>query len=154
CSSGDPESIPLTANKVCSETKPGSNSWYVVCASDSYTSYTDASTFSCISPANVDGTYGCSGGCEYGYECRYDSDSTSTLCQQVIVDENLHTYVADMFVDSEDNPDDTHRIFAIDSTPSLFSVASLRTLSASTLSNDGFALSNSDRFTLLDGLEH
>ncbi|GKT31601.1 hypothetical protein ADUPG1_005998, partial [Aduncisulcus paluster] len=85
CSSGDPESIPLTANKVCSETKPGSNSWYVVCASDSYTSYTDASTFSCISPANVDGTYGCSGGCEYGYECRYDSDSTSTLCQQVIV---------------------------------------------------------------------
>ncbi|GKT23331.1 hypothetical protein ADUPG1_004543, partial [Aduncisulcus paluster] len=26
CSSGDPESIPLTANKVCSETKPGSNS--------------------------------------------------------------------------------------------------------------------------------
>ncbi|GKT28083.1 Acidic leucine-rich nuclear phosphoprotein 32 like protein, partial [Aduncisulcus paluster] len=86
CSSDDLGTTPLDANKVCSETKPGSNTWYVVCASDSYTSYTSAEDFSCTSPDNGDGTYGCSGGCEYGYECRYDSDLYSTSCQQVIVD--------------------------------------------------------------------
>ncbi|GKT26979.1 Acidic leucine-rich nuclear phosphoprotein 32 like protein, partial [Aduncisulcus paluster] len=126
CSSDDLGSNPLDVNKVCAETKPGvSNTWYVVCASDSYTSYTDASTFACISPDNGDGTFGCSGGCEYGQECRYDSTSTSTSCQQVIVDENLHACVADMFVDSVGDPAYTHRT---DSTPSLFSVASLKTL--------------------------
>ncbi|GKT35070.1 hypothetical protein ADUPG1_008303, partial [Aduncisulcus paluster] len=126
CSSGDLGSTPLTANKVCAETLPGvSNLWYVVCASDSYTSYTDASTFACISPDNGDGTFGCSGGCEYGQECRYDSTLTSTSCQQVIVNESLHACVADMFVDSDGNADYEHRT---DSTPSLFSVASLKTL--------------------------
>ncbi|GKT14493.1 hypothetical protein ADUPG1_010498, partial [Aduncisulcus paluster] len=125
CSSDDLGTTPLASNKVCSETKPGSNTWYVVCASDSYTSYTSAEDFSCTSPDNGDGTYGCSGGCEYGYECRYDSDLYSTSCQQVIVDENLHDCVADMFVDSDGNDDYSHRT---NSTPSLFSVPSLKTL--------------------------
>ncbi|GKT35147.1 hypothetical protein ADUPG1_008365, partial [Aduncisulcus paluster] len=151
CSSTDLGTTPIADSLICSETKPWSNTWYVVCASDSYTSYTSAEDFSCISPANADGTFGCSGGCEYGQECRYDSDSTSTSCQQVIVDENLHAYVADMFVDSDGDPDYTHRTAT---SPSLFSVASLRILSASTLSNNGFALSNSDRFSLLDGIEY
>ncbi|GKT33482.1 hypothetical protein ADUPG1_007373, partial [Aduncisulcus paluster] len=144
CSSGDLGSTPLASNKVCSETKPGSGSWYVVCASDSYTSYTDASIFSCISPANVDGTYGCPGGCEYGYECRFDDELTQSTssCYPVIADENLHAYVADMFVDSDGQPDYTHRTEETEDDPSLFSVASLRTISTSTLSNDGFALSN------------
>ncbi|GKT33094.1 hypothetical protein ADUPG1_007103, partial [Aduncisulcus paluster] len=161
CSSTDLGTTPITDNLICSETKPWSNTWYVVCASDSYTSYTSAENFSCTSPDNGDGTFGCSGGCEYGYECRYlgdevigDDTSTTGECQQVIVDENLHAYVADMFVASDGQPDYSHRTEETEDDPSLFSVASLRTISTSTLSNDGFALSNSDRFTLLDGIEH
>ncbi|GKT33531.1 hypothetical protein ADUPG1_007407, partial [Aduncisulcus paluster] len=125
CNSEDLGTTPITHNKVCSETKPGvSNTWYVVCASNSYTSYTDASTFACISPVNNDGTFGCSGGCEYGQECRYDSAFNSTSCQQVIVDENLHACVVDSLFES----DDTHVIPATDTTPSYFSVASLKTI--------------------------
>ncbi|GKT32648.1 hypothetical protein ADUPG1_006747, partial [Aduncisulcus paluster] len=158
CSSDSTEigysDTPITDNKVCSETLPGSGSWHYVCSSHSIASYTSADTFECLTTDNGDGTYGCSGGCEYGYECRYDSDSELSSCQQVIVDDNLHAYVADMFVDSDGQPDYTHRIGKTEDDPSLFSVASLRTISTSTLSNDGFALSNSDRFTLLDGIEH
>ncbi|GKT31801.1 hypothetical protein ADUPG1_006150, partial [Aduncisulcus paluster] len=145
---------PITDNIVCSETVPGSGSWHYVCSSHSIASYTSVDTFECLAPLNTDGeTYGCSGGCEYGYECRYVDELTQSAssCYPVIVDENLHAYVADMFVDSDGNPDYTHRT---DSTPSLFSVASLRTISSSTLSNDGISLSNSDRFSLLDGIEH
>ncbi|GKT28120.1 hypothetical protein ADUPG1_000439, partial [Aduncisulcus paluster] len=147
CSSDDLGSTPLDVNKVCAETLPGvSNLWYVVCASDSYTSYTNTSTFACISLDNNDGTFGCSGGCEYGQECRYDSTSTSTLCQQVIVDENLHACVADMFVDSVGDPDYLHRT---EDVPSLFSVASLRNLSTSSiLSCPG------DDISTFNGIEH
>ncbi|GKT35059.1 hypothetical protein ADUPG1_002917, partial [Aduncisulcus paluster] len=157
CSSDDLGSTPLTSNKVCAETLPGSGVWYVVCASDSYTSYTDASTFTCISPDNGDGTFGCSGGCEYGQECRYDSTLTSTSCQQVIVDENLHACVSDMFVDSVGDPAYTHRT---NSTPSLFSVASLKTLeSALDIGTDEYSpilsCSNSTSpISVLSGLEH
>ncbi|GKT28357.1 hypothetical protein ADUPG1_000604, partial [Aduncisulcus paluster] len=160
CSSDDLGSTPFANNKVCAETLPGvSNTWYVVCASDSFTSYTSAEDFTCIQPDSS--TTNCSGGCEYGYECRYlgdevigDDTFTTGECQQVIVDDNLHAYVADMFVDSDGQPDYTHRIGKTEDDPSLFSVASLRIISTSTLSNDGFPLSNSDRFTLLDGIEH
>ncbi|GKT13852.1 hypothetical protein ADUPG1_010351, partial [Aduncisulcus paluster] len=166
----DSSCTPITDNLVCSETKPGSGVWYVVCASDSYTSYTSAEDFSCTQPDSS--TTNCSGGCEYGYECRYLGDEviggvsyTTGECQQVIVDDNLHACVADMFVDSVGDPDYTHRT---STSPSLFSVASLRTISSSTLSNvaslrtiststlsnDGFSLSNFDRFSLLDGIEH
>ncbi|GKT13627.1 Acidic leucine-rich nuclear phosphoprotein 32 like protein, partial [Aduncisulcus paluster] len=155
CSSDDLGSTPLDANKVCSETKPGSNTWYVVCASDSFTSYTSAEDFSCTSPDNGDGRFGCSGGCEYGYECRYDSTSTSTSCQQVIVDENLHDCVADMFgTDSNGNPDYTHRTAT---SPSLFSVASLKTLVSV---DDGYGVYSpvlscpSMGITDLTGIEH
>ncbi|GKT28305.1 hypothetical protein ADUPG1_004895, partial [Aduncisulcus paluster] len=155
CSSDDLGSTPLDVNKVCAETKPGSNTWYVVCASDSYTSYTDASTFACISPDNGDGTFGCSGGCEYGQECRYDSTSTSTSCQQVIVDENLHACVADMFVDSVGDPAYTHRT---DSTPSLFSVASLKTLVSVAINNQYYPQIQYNDSSLpiddLSGIEH
>ncbi|GKT35632.1 Acidic leucine-rich nuclear phosphoprotein 32 like protein, partial [Aduncisulcus paluster] len=150
CSSGDLGSTPLASNKVCSETKPGSGSWYVVCASDSYTSYTSAKDFTCMQTTSP--TTNCSGGCEYGYECRYlgdevigDDTFTTGECQQVIVDENLHDVIYGLFEGS-----DLH----CDATDQIFSVASLRTISTSTLSNDGFALSNSDRFSLLDGIEH
>ncbi|GKT32906.1 hypothetical protein ADUPG1_002366, partial [Aduncisulcus paluster] len=119
--------------------------------------YTSVDIFECLAPLNTDGvTYGCPGGCEYGYECRYDDELTQSTssCYQVIVDENLHAYVADMFVASDGQPDYSHRTEETEDDPSLFSVASLRTISTSPLSNDGFALSNSDRFTLLDGIEH
>ncbi|GKT28660.1 hypothetical protein ADUPG1_000793, partial [Aduncisulcus paluster] len=127
----DSSCTPIADNLVCSETKPGSNTWYVVCASDSYTSYTSAEDFSCTQPDSS--TTNCFGGCEYGYECRYLGDevvgtvSYSTgECQQVIVDENLHDCVADMFgTDANGDPDYTHRTAT---SPSLFSVASLKTL--------------------------
>ncbi|GKT27912.1 hypothetical protein ADUPG1_000277, partial [Aduncisulcus paluster] len=148
---------PITDNVVCSETLPGSGSWHYVCSSHSIASYTSVDTFECLAPLNADGeTYGCSGGCEYGYECRYDDELTQSTssCYPVIVDENLHAYVADMFVYSDGQPDYSHRTEETEDDPSLFSVASLRTISTSTLSNDGISLSNSDRFALLDGIEH
>ncbi|GKT13949.1 hypothetical protein ADUPG1_004008, partial [Aduncisulcus paluster] len=37
----------FTANKVCSSTTPTSTHWYVVCASDSFATYTSSSSFSC-----------------------------------------------------------------------------------------------------------
>ncbi|GKT36833.1 hypothetical protein ADUPG1_009730, partial [Aduncisulcus paluster] len=156
CSSDDLGPTPIIDNIVCSETKPGSGAWYVVCASNSYTSYTSAEDFTCISPGNVDGTYGCSGGCEYGQECRYDSDLNSTSCQQVIVDENLHDCVANMFgTDSNGDPIYTHRT---DSTPSLFSVASLHTLESMLDSETGesspFITCSDSSVSDVSGVEH
>ncbi|GKT33106.1 hypothetical protein ADUPG1_007113, partial [Aduncisulcus paluster] len=156
CSSADLGTTPIADNLICSETKPWSNTWYVVCASDSYTSYTSADAFDCYSPDNNNGTFGCSGGCEYGQECRYDSTSTSTSCQQVIVDENLHDCVADMFgTDSNGMPDYTHRTAT---SPSLFSVASLKTI-ISAVSGTTFSpmlLYNNSYNPILDlaGVEH
>ncbi|GKT28826.1 hypothetical protein ADUPG1_000890, partial [Aduncisulcus paluster] len=142
----------IASNKVCSETLPGSGTWYIVCASDSVTSYTSAEDFTCISPDNGDGTYGCSGGCEYGYECRYDSESTSSSCQQVIVDENLHACVADMFGENTDHISDSSAYIPI------FSVASLRTLESvldsETQQYSPILKCNSVDITTLDGIEH
>ncbi|GKT33173.1 hypothetical protein ADUPG1_007168 [Aduncisulcus paluster] len=154
CECSSPDNIGysethITDNKLNSETLPGSGSWHVICSNHSIVSYTSIDTFECLAPLNADGeTYGCSGGGEYGYECRYDDELTQSAssCYPVVVDENLHACVAGMFVDSDGDPDYTHRT---DSTPSLFSVASLRTISTSTLSNDGISMSNSDRFSLL-----
>ncbi|GKT28189.1 hypothetical protein ADUPG1_000492, partial [Aduncisulcus paluster] len=156
CSSDDLGSTPITDNKVCSETKPGSGSWYVVCASDSFTSYTSAEDFTCTQPDSSSAT-NCSGGCEYGYECRNDPDLESISCQQVTVDDYLHACVASMFVDEDGNPDYRHRT---DSTPSLFSVASLKTLeSALDTGTDEYSpilsCSNSTSpISVLSGLEH
>ncbi|GKT20721.1 hypothetical protein ADUPG1_004429, partial [Aduncisulcus paluster] len=44
----DSSCTPIASNKVCAETLPGSGAWYVVCASDSYTSYTSAEDFTCM----------------------------------------------------------------------------------------------------------
>ncbi|GKT15434.1 hypothetical protein ADUPG1_010708, partial [Aduncisulcus paluster] len=153
---------PMAENKVCSETKPWSASWHFVCAGDSYTSYTSAEDFSCTQP---DSSTNCSGGCEYGYECRYLGDeeisdvSYSTgECQQVIVDESLHACVADMFVDSDGNAEYEHRT---NSTPSLFSVASLRTLVSVEIDIDSYIYSpqvvytnSSQPISDLAGIEH
>ncbi|GKT32645.1 hypothetical protein ADUPG1_002318, partial [Aduncisulcus paluster] len=126
----DSSCTPITDNKVCAETLPGSGSWYVVCASDSYTSYTSAEDFTCMQTTSQ--TTNCSGGCEYGYECRYLGDEvidgvtySTGECQQVIVDNNLHDYVADLFNDYDGTVNYIHRTA---DTPSLFSVASLKTL--------------------------
>ncbi|GKT29475.1 hypothetical protein ADUPG1_005266, partial [Aduncisulcus paluster] len=107
CECSSPDNIgysdtPISDNVVCSETVPGSGSWHYVCSSHSIASYTSVDTFECLAPLNADGeTYGCPGGCEYGYECRFDDELTQSTssCYPVIVDENLHAYVADMFVD-------------------------------------------------------
>ncbi|GKT27627.1 hypothetical protein ADUPG1_013934, partial [Aduncisulcus paluster] len=113
---------PITNNIVCSETKPGSGIWFTVCASDSYTSYTSAEDFTCISPANGDGTFGCTGGCEYGQECRYDSTSNSTSCQQVIVDDILHNVIYSLFGGSDLHCDTTDQTFGVASLKTLISV--------------------------------
>ncbi|GKT23966.1 hypothetical protein ADUPG1_012596, partial [Aduncisulcus paluster] len=149
---------PIADNKVCSETKPGSGVWYFVCSSHSITSYTSVNTFECLTPGNEGGeTYGCSGGCEYGYECRYDSDSELSSCQQVIVDDTLHAYVAELFVDSYGSEDYTHRTEETADIPSLFSVASLRILCSAPvqiLINGTNLDSSSSKIQVLDGLEH
>ncbi|GKT19122.1 hypothetical protein ADUPG1_011446, partial [Aduncisulcus paluster] len=70
-------------------------------------------------------------------------------CQQVIVDENLHGCVADMFVDDDGNADYSHRTEETEDDPSLFSVASLRNLSTSSiLSCPG------DDISTFNGIEH
>ncbi|GKT36041.1 hypothetical protein ADUPG1_003100, partial [Aduncisulcus paluster] len=68
----DSSCTPIASNKVCAETLPGSGVWHVVCASDSYTSYTSAEDFTCMQTTSP--TTNCSRGCEYGYECRYLGD--------------------------------------------------------------------------------
>ncbi|GKT29949.1 hypothetical protein ADUPG1_005351, partial [Aduncisulcus paluster] len=101
--------------------------------------YTSAEDFTCMQTTSP--TTNCSRGCEYGYECRYlcdevigDDTFTTGECQQVIVNESLHACVAEMFVDSDGTADYEHRT---NSTPSLFSVASLKTLESV---DDGFGV--------------
>ncbi|GKT24918.1 hypothetical protein ADUPG1_012881, partial [Aduncisulcus paluster] len=157
CSTSMPS---LSVNKVCIETIPFSGTWYVVCASDSYASYTSSSDFICTRQSSSSSS--CSGGCEYGYECRYDSDSDLSSCQQVIVDESLHACVADMFVNSDGNADYEHRTEPIDDDsnhiPSLFSVASLKTLiSSPSLSTGEYShllTCNGSSVSDISGVEH
>ncbi|GKT24732.1 hypothetical protein ADUPG1_012828, partial [Aduncisulcus paluster] len=160
CSSDDLGSTPLDVNKVCAETKPGSNTWYVVCASDSYTSYTSAEDFTCMQTTSP--TTNCSGGCEYGYECRYLGDEvidgvtySTGECQRVIVDGNLHDYVADLFNDYDGTANYIHRTA---DTPSLFSVASLKTLVSVAINNQYYPQIQYNDSSLpiddLSGIEH
>ncbi|GKT33312.1 hypothetical protein ADUPG1_007264, partial [Aduncisulcus paluster] len=157
CTSDTPS---LSDNMVCAETKPGSGSWYVVCASDSYTSYTSAEDFTCIQTTSQ--TTNCSGGCEYGYECRYLGDEvidgvtySTGECQQVIVDNNLHDYVADLFNDYDGTANYIHRTA---DTPSLFSVASLKTLVSVAINNQYYPQIQYNDSSLpiddLSGIEH
>ncbi|GKT28204.1 hypothetical protein ADUPG1_000501, partial [Aduncisulcus paluster] len=110
----------LAENIVCTQTKSGSNTWFAVCASDSFTTYSSASSISCVRATASSNN--CIGGCAYGYECRSLSDSsTSGHCVEVIADDALHSCVEDLFEANSDHADDTV-------SPVLFSVASLKTL--------------------------
>ncbi|GKT31337.1 hypothetical protein ADUPG1_005839, partial [Aduncisulcus paluster] len=92
---------------------------------------------------NVDGdTVGCDGGCEYGNECRYDSDLNTSECQPVIVDAELRAYVAANMITNADFKDSTT------TTPS-FSVASLRNITSDKTIVGTFA-----SLTDLGGIEH
>ncbi|GKT27374.1 hypothetical protein ADUPG1_013801, partial [Aduncisulcus paluster] len=134
CYDGDETIIAdIADNKVCLETFPGSDTWYPVCASDSFAEYSDASTFSCTQTNDVDTATNCIGGCAYGQECRQvvlstvGSDLVSGQCVDVVVDPALHSCVADMF------PSSSPHVLTVydsssDSTSVLFSVASLKTL--------------------------
>ncbi|GKT27450.1 hypothetical protein ADUPG1_000045, partial [Aduncisulcus paluster] len=123
----------ISLNMVCLETFPGSDTWYPVCASNSFAKYSDASTFSCTQTNDVDTGTNCIGGCAYGQECRQvvlstvGSDLVSGECIDVVVDPALHSCVADMF------PSSSPHVLTVydsssDSTSVLFSVASLKTL--------------------------
>ncbi|GKT37697.1 hypothetical protein ADUPG1_003635, partial [Aduncisulcus paluster] len=62
--------------------------------SDSYYTYSDSDTFTCTRSAD------CSGGCEYGSECRVNSDGTHG-CASVVPDVGLHGCVSDL-IDAAD----------------------------------------------------
>ncbi|GKT18917.1 hypothetical protein ADUPG1_011405, partial [Aduncisulcus paluster] len=111
----------LSANVVCTQTKSGSNTWYAVCASDSMTSYSDASTITCTRATNS--SHSCIGGCAYGTECRSVSstDPTAGECVEVLSDDVLHSCVSALF------PSGSVHIDSLVS-PVLLSVASLKTL--------------------------
>ncbi|GKT18565.1 hypothetical protein ADUPG1_011334, partial [Aduncisulcus paluster] len=111
----------INNNKVCLETYPNSHTWYAVCASDSMTSYSDASTITCTRATNS--SHSCIGGCAYGTECRSVSstDPTAGECVEVLSDDVLHSCVSALF------PSGSVHIDSLVS-PVLLSVASLKTL--------------------------
>ncbi|GKT14027.1 hypothetical protein ADUPG1_010393, partial [Aduncisulcus paluster] len=98
CPSLDPDSdstiAAISKRLVCSETAPSSDTWNVTCMSDSYYTYFDSDTFTCTRSAD------CSGGCEYGSECRVNSDGTHG-CASVVPDVGLHGCVSDL-IDAAD----------------------------------------------------
>ncbi|GKT30525.1 hypothetical protein ADUPG1_005531, partial [Aduncisulcus paluster] len=141
CGSTFDTSDTIGLNKVCIETKPGSDTWFITCASDSYSTYTDADTFTCTRPS-ASGT-DCLGGCEYGQECKYSSDATAE-CTDVIPDDSLNECIFNLF------SDETHC-----TSDGLFSVASLKTLDTS--EDSSYVLSCSSKppsVTDITGLEH
>ncbi|GKT37828.1 hypothetical protein ADUPG1_003766, partial [Aduncisulcus paluster] len=113
----------------------------ITCASDSYSTYTDADTFTCTRPS-ASGT-DCLGGCEYVQECKYSSDATAE-CTDVIPDDSLNECIFNLF------SDETHC-----TSDGLFSVASLKTLDTS--EDSSYVLSCSSKtpsVTDITGLEH
>ncbi|GKT32521.1 hypothetical protein ADUPG1_002288, partial [Aduncisulcus paluster] len=110
----------FTANKVCSSTTPTSTHWYVVCASDSFATYTSSSSFSCSRAfANGSGAVNCLGGCAYGQECReVDAVSNQGECKDVVPAPSLHACVSTMIL-SDDK---------VSGTSTTFSVASLKAI--------------------------
>ncbi|GKT37195.1 hypothetical protein ADUPG1_010031, partial [Aduncisulcus paluster] len=142
CGSTFDTSDTIGLNKVCIETKPGSDTWFITCASDSYSTYTDADTFTCTRPLHI--LNNCIGGCEYGQECRNDGFGLTTQgrCLDVISDENLHTCVGSLFFDKE------HVVSS-----SVYSVASLKTLDTSIDSEVILSCSNQSVSSII-GIEH
>ncbi|GKT36821.1 hypothetical protein ADUPG1_009719, partial [Aduncisulcus paluster] len=122
----------FTENKVCAETKPGSGSWHIVCASNSHTVYSSATEFTCAD------SLPCNGGCSYGTECRTNTNNPSS-CKSVIIDDDFRSYIGGVL-------DPLHVDTSVD--PPLMSVSSLFTLDSSN------SLSYSNDISTLDGLEH
>ncbi|GKT35041.1 hypothetical protein ADUPG1_008282, partial [Aduncisulcus paluster] len=120
----------LSDDRVCSETKRGSNTWHTTCASDSYTTYSSASEFTCTRPDAL--STNCSGGCEYGYECRsISAEPAQGSCARVIEDNTLHSCIASLFTDTTHRTDDND-----------FSVSSLKELGVENLECDGVDISS------------
>ncbi|GKT32863.1 hypothetical protein ADUPG1_006915, partial [Aduncisulcus paluster] len=91
----------LSKNLVCSETKPNSGHWYAICASDSYTTYTDADTFTCTQATSA--TSNCVGGCAFGEECRNllsNGLETEGSCETIIPDDILFDCLIDILPSS------------------------------------------------------
>ncbi|GKT13297.1 hypothetical protein ADUPG1_010242, partial [Aduncisulcus paluster] len=120
CPSLDPDSdstiAAISKRLVCSETAPSSDTWNVTCMSDSYYTYFDSDTFTCTRSAD------CSGGCEYGSECRVNSDGTHG-CASVVPDVGLHGCVSDL-IDAADKVSVGDGTYA-------FGVSSLKSIPAS-----------------------
>ncbi|GKT28524.1 hypothetical protein ADUPG1_000703, partial [Aduncisulcus paluster] len=144
-------------NKVCMETKTGSNSWYIVCAADSFFQYSSGAEFDCIetpstnASSTTENVQTCVGGCEYGQECRVQDISTNSgVCLPVIVDDSLRQWIVDNFFDS----DSIH----IDSSvnPPLLSVASLKSVIDEEVIEFDYVEGESegDSVTTLEGVEH
>ncbi|GKT35134.1 hypothetical protein ADUPG1_002930, partial [Aduncisulcus paluster] len=102
--------------------------------SDSYYTYSDSDTFTCTRSAD------CSGGCEYGSECRVNSDGTHG-CASVVPDVGLHDCVSDL-IDAAD------KVSVGDGTYE-FGVSSLKSIPASS----SLTCSSSSVSSLV-GLEH
>ncbi|GKT28669.1 hypothetical protein ADUPG1_000799, partial [Aduncisulcus paluster] len=119
---------------VCSETAPSSDTWNVTCMSDSYYTYFDSDTFTCTRSAD------CSGGCEYGSECRVNSDGTHG-CASVVPDVGLHGCVSGL-IDAADKVSVGDGTYA-------FGVSSLKSIPASS----SLTCSSSSVSSLV-GLEH
>ncbi|GKT14907.1 hypothetical protein ADUPG1_010579, partial [Aduncisulcus paluster] len=138
CPSLDPDSdstiAAISEGFVCSETAPSSDTWNVTCMSDSYYTYFDSDTFTCTRSAD------CSGGCEYGSECRVNSDGTHG-CASVVPDVGLHGCVSGL-IDAADKVSVGDGTYA-------FGVSSLKSIPASS----SLTCSSSSVSSLV-GLEH
>ncbi|GKT34464.1 hypothetical protein ADUPG1_007815, partial [Aduncisulcus paluster] len=133
----------LSDDRVCSETNRDSDIWHTTCASDSYTTYSSASEFTCTRPDAL--STNCSGGCEYGEECRsISAEPAQGSCVRVIEDSTLHSCIASLFTDTTHRTDDND-----------FSVSSLKLLGTDSFASTVTCVGDgTNQVSDLAGIEH
>ncbi|GKT22660.1 hypothetical protein ADUPG1_012186, partial [Aduncisulcus paluster] len=137
----------LLDNKVCMETAPNSGNWYTVCAMDSITSnYTfpdsDNPTvpeFTCTQTL-ISEELNCIGGCEYGYECKYDPNTELSSCSEIIPNEYFRSCLSSSIDD-------------LDQVEGLLSIASLRSFEQIICESDELADASVLEYSI-EGIRH
>ncbi|GKT16461.1 hypothetical protein ADUPG1_010923, partial [Aduncisulcus paluster] len=131
--------VDVVNNIVCSESAPGSDSWYPVCMSNSIAEYTSDGDLGCTLLDDFE-SY-CEGGCFYSQECRQiDGIPSQGECVDVIEDSELYECIYGLL-----SSEHLMEYFA----ETYLSVASLKALDSSILVQcDGSDISN------LNGIQH
>ncbi|GKT33085.1 hypothetical protein ADUPG1_007099, partial [Aduncisulcus paluster] len=161
----------LSDNMVCATIMPDASSiytitpdgesvvWNVVCASDSYSTYSSSESFTCTRSSSSFETLeasSCVEGCLFGYECRMNSESLTSSCVHVLPDISLKQCVIDSGLISSDWYIPSTLNLIDETEIALISVSALKSLSPNIL-EEGYQLSCSDTdYSIVDiqSLEH